>query len=101
MAATVSTGTLTWTITFDRLLRSADLTPIPWSSLANLGAGVRVWSPAAPPTASGATVTFTGADGGPSFGPDSVTYNPGIPDLFGRSGLPVAAFIQFPLTVLP
>jgi hypothetical protein len=60
-----------------------------------------VYLPAAAPQAAGNAVTFTAVDTGPSFGPDSVTYFPPPADLYGRSGLPVAPIIQFPLTILP
>ena len=102
MAATVSLATHIWTVEFDRVLRATtSLNPAFWAGVANLGTGVRVWNPTAPPVASGIFVSFPSFDAGPSFGGPSVAYTAFPADLFGRSGLPVANFGNFPAVIIP
>ena len=66
----------------------------------NLTGTATTYTYPADPVVQGRIVAGTLVAGGIAFPPLGVNYNASVPDLYGRTGSPVAAFNDFPVTVL-
>ncbi len=89
-------------MTFDQALVAGILDRFNWTFRADLGLGPRVLTFSPDPVASGSTVSgpVIGFVGAPP--PDEVDYSAATPDVVGLlNGLPAAAFVNFPVAVIP
>lgn len=57
--------------------------------------------PVPPATIAGSAVSFTSIPDRANVGPDVISFSAFFPDIIGVTGLPAAAFVDFPLTAIP
>jgi hypothetical protein len=102
VAAGYSVGLNVWTVVFDQSLQPGVSSSANWQ-------GVREGAPSsydafvvlADPTIAGNVVTGQGTITIPGSGPSRISYAATPPDLVGTNGLPVAAFVDYPVVVGP
>ena len=102
IAATFSTGTNLIVVTFDRLLAPGTSGTGNWVGVTFSSPAHRFITPFAPLVAAGSVVSGTMiVQATPTGGPPRITYNATPPEVFGTTGMPVAPFADFPLTLIP
>ena len=94
IAATLELLSGDWSVTFNRPLQPGSLDSGNWTFRAS---GQLFITPTA--TAAGPVVSGTATAGLPDLGPDVVNYAPPPFDVISVTGLPAAAFLDFPLVV--
>lgn len=94
IAATLSTTTGLWTVTFDKALQPGVLDFTNWFFRAANTAWLGDFA-----TAAGAVVAGTATQGLEDLGPDVVNFTPPPFDVLSLTGLPAVAFADFPLVV--
>lgn len=89
-------------VTFDQLLVPGVTDMFNWTMTVDLGPGPRVLIGGAPGAVAASTATIPMVDVVGGAGPDRCTYAAFPPDIVGLvSGLPAAAFVDFPVTLIP
>lgn len=94
IAATLAFATGVWSVTFDKILTAGALAAGSWTfraSDSNFAADTAV--------AAGNTVSGASTEGSENAGADVVNYAATPADVLSLTGLPAAAFTDFPLTV--
>lgn len=94
IAATLEFATGIWSVTFDKALQSGALNAANWDFIAT-----DIDFTGLTAVAAGSVVSGTSAAGLGDIGPDAANYAAAPADVLSLTGLPAAAFVDFPLTV--
>jgi len=100
LSATYRLLTDVLTVDFDQLLQGGATAPGNWTGNVLVPPATDVDN-IFPGTIDRRLVTVPMFRGLPKAGPSRITYKATPADLVGRTGVPVAAFLDFPLTVIP
>lgn len=100
VAATIEAATGLVRITFDRGLQSGLTAPGNWLIKADITTGNRTHTVTAPGTVATSFLTLPTFPGGLAFPPLGVTYSATPADLVGLNHMPVAPFLDLPITVI-
>lgn len=98
--ATYSDSADVLTLTFDQVLQTGPTAAANWTGCLNFPPRTAV-DGSAPGTVAACCVQVPMVRGGICFGASRCNYAAAPPDLLGPTGVPVAAFADFPCTVIP
>jgi len=99
-AAVLALATGTIVVTFSSALQAGVISAGNWSGVAFDGAKTNERNTLAPVTVAGSSVTYGSVNGALVAGPDRISYAAAPADLLDSHGRPIAAFADFPLTVI-